>query len=104
MGSRLLDRPAPSLGRSGRCTLLPALRRPNPLPPGLIPPVPQGVLGLEATMIEPDSQSTAPDLTEVLANRKARGLSDRIPCLTPYVSPMSDDGLHEDKREAQSYG
>ncbi len=35
-----------------------------------------------------DSRSPSGHLSEVLANRRSLGLSNRIPCLTPYVEPL----------------
>lgn len=43
-------------------------------------------------MTVPESQNDLPCLlSEVLTNRKALGLSDRIPCLTPYLAPLPAD-------------
>ena len=39
-----------------------------------------------------DSSSPSGHLSEVLANRRALGLSNRIPCLTPYVAPLRPPG------------
>ncbi len=39
-----------------------------------------------------DSSSPSGHLSEVLANRRALGLSNRIPCLTPYVEPLPESG------------
>ena len=39
-----------------------------------------------------DSSSPSGHLPEVLANRRALGLSNRIPCLTPYVEPLPESG------------
>ena len=35
------------------------------------------------------SSSPSGHLSEVLANRRALGLSNRIPCLTPYVTALA---------------
>lgn len=39
-----------------------------------------------------DSSSPSGHLSEVLANRRALGLSNRFPCLTPYVEPLPESG------------
>ena len=42
-------------------------------------------------MSEQNTEAYISDLFMVLAHRKALGLSDRIPCLTPYIAPLPDE-------------
>ena len=49
-----------------------------------------------------DCSSLSGHLSEVLANRRALGLSERIPCLTPYVEPLPPLSESEEQKSWSS--